>query len=179
MVRCFIGFLLPENVKKYVNEIQKEVAQLPVVCKFVEVENLHICLSFLGEVSEYEIDNISESLDKVCKNYPKFEVVVGGIKTIPNENYIRVLALDVSEETGMLEKIRKEIAQKIGGDSKPPHLTLCRVKNISDKENVVKKIREIGSGDINFTVAVVQLMKSELKKAGPVYSAIHESTVKD
>ena len=179
MVRCFVGFLLPENVKRYVSEIQKDVTQLPVVCKFVEVENLHVCLSFLGEINEYKIDKISESLDGICKNYPKFEVAVGGIRTIPNENYIRVLALDILEKTGTLKKIRKEIVQKIGGDSKPPHLTLCRVKNISDKENVVKKLGEIGSEGVNFTVAVMQLIKSELKRTGPVYSVVHESELKD
>lgn len=178
MVRCFIGLLLPENVKNRVAEIQREVAQLPLVCKFVEVENLHICLSFLGEVNEHEIDSISKNLDVICKNYPKFEVSVGGIKAIPNENYIRVLALDVLEKTGVIENIGREIVQKIGGDSKPPHLTLCRVKSISDKRNVIQKLKEIKMENENFTVDSMQLIKSELKRTGPVYSPIYESKLK-
>jgi 2'-5' RNA ligase len=179
MVRCFIGFLLPENVKKHVIEMQKEVARWPLVCKFVEEENLHVCLSFIGEVDEHEVDKMAESLDEICKKYSKFEIVINKIRAIPNESYIRVLALDVSEKTGSIEKISKEIVQKIGGDSKPPHLTLCRVKNVSDKKNVAQKIRETKDMGESFFVEAVQLIKSELRKPGPVYSVIHESKLRD
>lgn len=179
MVRCFIGFLLPENIKKFIGEIQKEISRWPLICKFVEVENLHVCLSFLGEINEYEIDKISKTLDEICKNYSKFEVVVDEIKAIPNENYIRVLALNVFEKTGIIEKISKEVVQKIGGDSKPPHLTLCRVKNVADKKTVIQKIRETKKEVKSFAVASVQLIKSELRKTGPVYSVVHESKLKD
>lgn len=179
MVRCFIGFLLPENVKKHAIEMQKEVARWPLVCKFVEEKNLHICLSFIGEVDEHEVDKIAESLDEICKGYSKFEVMVSKIRAIPNENYIRVLALDVLEKTGTIEKINREIVQKIGGDSKPPHLTLCRVKNVSDKKNVVQKMKDMKDMGESFAVDAMQLIKSELRKPGPVYSVIHESKLRD
>jgi 2'-5' RNA ligase len=179
MVRCFIGFLLEENIKKYISEIQREITQWPLTCKFVEENNLHICLSFLGEISEYEIDKTSKVLDEICKNYSKFELVVNGIKAIPNENYIRVLVLDVSDKTKTIEKIREEIVRKIGGNSKPPHLTLCRVKNVSDKKTIAEKIREIKTVSKTFTVTAIQLIKSELRRTGPIYSVIHESKLKD
>jgi len=179
MVRCFIGFFLPENIKKHVAEVQREIVKWPLICKFVEMENLHICLSFLGEIREHEIDKISKTLDEICKNYSKFEAVIGGIKSIPNENYIRVLALDVLEKTGTIEKISEEVVQRIGGDSKPPHLTLCRVKNVSDKKTVIQKIRETKFYEKNFVITATQLIKSELRKTGPVYSVIHDSELRD
>jgi 2'-5' RNA ligase len=175
MVRCFIGFVLPQNIKKHVDEIQKEIVSWPIMCKFVEVENLHVCMSFLGEVDEKEIDCIGKKLDEICKIYPKFEAVVNGVKAIPNESYIRVLALDVSDSKGIMESIRKEVVEKIGGDSHPPHLTLCRVKNVSDKKSVVQKLEEMKSVGEIFHVAGMQLIKSELSRSGPVYSVIHES----
>jgi 2'-5' RNA ligase len=177
MVRCFIGFLVPENVKEHIVKIQGEISKLPIVCKFVEVENLHVCLSFLGETDV--VNEIIKTLDEICSNYKRFDVSIGKVRLIPNENYIRVLALDVSERTGNIEKISKDIVRQIGGDSKPPHLTLCRVKSISDKKNVIQKLKEMGIEKISFTVSAIQLIKSELRRAGPVYSVIHESKLKD
>lgn len=179
MVRCFIGFALPENIKKHVSELQKEVVKLPLEYKLVEVENLHVCLSFLGEVKEDELGRINEGLDEVCRNYVKFNVETSEVKAIPNESYIRVLALDILEKTGSIERIRKEIVQKIGGDSKPPHITLCRVKNVSDKKTVALKLEEMKGRTESFPVVAIQLIKSELRRTGPIYSVIHESKLGD
>lgn len=175
MVRCFIGFLLPENVRKEILSIQEEMKKWPITCKFVETENLHVCLSFLGDVNEQEVERIKKELDSIGKNYSKFEASIGRIKPIPSENYIRVLVLDVLDEGGILEKIRKDVVQRIGGDSKPPHLTLCRVKNVSDKKNVAGNLEEMRSDLEKFSFSSIQLIKSELSRNGPVYSVIHES----
>jgi len=175
MVRCFIGILVPEEIKNKVKSIKKELENLPMKCKFVEDENLHVCFSFLGELDETKIKTISNNLDEISKKIGTFNVEINGIKMIPNEGYIRVLALDVSDKTGDLEKIGKEIQKEIGGSVKPPHLTLCRVKNIADKPNVVRKIKEMNKIIGTFTVDRLQLMKSELRKTGPVYTVIHES----
>jgi 2'-5' RNA ligase len=179
MVRCFIGFLLPEGAKRHVVEIWGEIAKWPIVCKHVEADNLHVCLSFLGEIGEQETGRISETLDEICENYKKFEVAIGKMRAIPSENYIRVLALEVLEKTGVMEKVRAEVVQKIGGDSKPPHLTLCRVKNVSDKKTMIQKICKVEEKGVCFTVAAVQLIKSELSKTGPIYSVVHESNLGD
>ena len=52
MVRCFIGVLIPEEIKESIELIKESLIKLPMQCKFVERENLHICFSFLGEVEE-------------------------------------------------------------------------------------------------------------------------------
>lgn len=176
MVRCFVGFLIPEHLRKSISEVKDELSKLEMKCKFVEDENLHICFSFLGEVEEEKIDYISKNLDSICNSYAGFEVFIDGVKPIPSENYIRVIALDVVDSNRVLKSIAKEIQERIGGDSKPPHLTLCRVKNITNKQEMKKKIQELRQKKIgNMKITSVQLIKSELQRGGPLYSAIHES----
>ena len=176
MVRCFIGILAPESIKTGFKRLENEIAKLPVVCKFVEVENLHLCFSFLGEVEDDKIDGIKEKLDMIAGKYSSFSVRIKGMKAIPNERFIRVLVLDVIDEGKKLEPISKDIVKEIGGDSKPPHLTVCRVKNITDRQVLLSKIEDMKNIEIGeILIDGIQLIKSELNRSGPMYSVIHEA----
>ena len=178
MARCFIGVMIPEELKGNIESVKDELKKLAMRYKFVEKENLHICLSFLGEVEEGKIKSISKELESICKNYQNFEVVIDGIKMIPSESYIRVLALDVVDRSGSLDETRRDIQEKIGGNSKPPHLTICRVKNIESKSSTIQKIKSIKTEEFPFTVASIQIIKSELRKTGPIYTSIFEAQLK-
>lgn len=173
MVRCFIGISIPEEVKKDIKNIQDEIGKLPISCKFVETENLHLCLLFIGEVQDDKIEYISAALDDVCSRFSSFDVSIRNIKTIPNENYIRVIAIDAIDENKNLERISSELKQKISGDYKPPHLTLCRVKKIDDRQKVLTELKNM-QYDKKIRVSEIQLIKSELTRSGPVYKVIHE-----
>lgn len=173
MTRCFIGIVIPEGLKSKIVSIQGQLKRLPIDCKMTERENLHISLSFLGEVDGNKINDISKKLDEICSRYQSFEASVSTIKFIPNENFIRVLALDVSGST--LKMLGRDIEHEIGGDAKPPHLTLCRVKNIKDKQKTVEDIKSIDSNVGSFKVSSVCLIQSVLQKPGPIYTVLHES----
>lgn len=169
--------MMPEGVNPKIISIQNSLRGLPIACKMVERENLHLCLSFLGEIEENEINDICRKLDEISQRYKQFDVDVFGIKFIPSESYIRVLALGCSNT--LLETISKNIKNDIGGDVKPPHITLCRVKNIEEKQKAVEDIKKIDSNIGKFTVSSIQLIKSELQKPGPIYSVIHESKLSE
>ncbi len=173
MVRCFVGMLLPKNIIESILPVKNELVRLQMGCKLVEDETLHVCLSFLGEIEESRVETISNIIDEIGKEFKSFDVEITDVKMIPNEKYIRVLALDVVENDDM-KKLRMEVKTRIGGDSKLCHITLCRVKDIQDKATVVQKIKEIKFYK-KFTFDRLQLIKSELKRSGPVYSVVHEA----
>ena len=178
MVRCFAGVLIPMEPKEKIKRIIDDLKNLPMKCKFVEAENLHLCFSFLGEVEDNEIKKISERIDSVARNYSSIEVKIHGMKMIPSQNYIRVLALDVADNSGTLIRMIKHIHEEIDGDSKPPHLTICRVKSIEDRQKVIKRIEEMQSKEIaSFDISSIQLIKSELSRGGPAYTVVHESNL--
>jgi 2'-5' RNA ligase len=164
MVRCFIA-IYPIRSKK-VHELQDKIAKF-INGKSVEKENMHITLSFLGEKKESEINEIKNKIDKVAKNSYKREAILTKIKFIPNENFIRVIAVDVVG----LDDLSKSIEKEVGGDVKPPHLTLFRVKNVKDKKTLLE-FRKI---DINERIFIdkISIMKSTLTPKGPVYEVIH------
>jgi len=171
-MRCFIGFFVPDEIKPQIVAAQNRLKHLPVVCKFVEDENLHACISFLGEVSDEDVAKIAVKLENICKNHPKFRINVDGIKLIPNEKYLRVVGLDVSEESGILKTLSSDIKNSIGGDCKPAHITLCRVKNIVDKDKTVEKIKRIETEVDGFGVNSIDLIKSVVSRSGPIYTVV-------
>jgi len=173
MVRCFIGVFVPNELKNKILAIQNEIKAIGESCKFVESENLHVSLSFLGEVPEEEIKNVSSELDLICRGHKKSEAIISGIKLIPNENYVRVVVIEVENDD--LKTLAEEIKERIGGDVKPPHLTLCRVGYLKDKQKFAQAIKMIDGEVGSFTVASVQLIKSDLSRAGPKYTTIHEA----
>jgi 2'-5' RNA ligase len=165
--------LLPKSVIESILPVKNELVRLQMSCKFVEDYNIHLCLSFLGEIEECRVETVCNGIDEIGKESKSFDVEVTDVKMIPNEKYIRVLALDVVENENM-KKLRMEVKTKIGGDSKPCHITLCRVKDMQNKVVAVQKIKEIKFYK-KFTFDRLQLIKSELKRSGPVYSVVHEA----
>lgn len=177
-IRCFIGFFVPENARKVITELQKSVKSLPASCKMVEAENLHICLSFLGNVEKNEAEDILKNLDEVCSKYSSFEVGIERIKLIPSPSYVRVIVLSVANPSDALERLSYEIKEKVGGSVKPPHITLCRVRSVSDKREFLSGVENLAGQvvgrDTKFTVGSIAIIKSELSPEGPKYTVFKE-----
>jgi 2'-5' RNA ligase len=170
--------MLPLEIREKIKFLQNQIKNLPIDCKLVEDYNLHVCLSFLGEISEEKIYFISQLLDKICEKYEKFKIHVAKIKLIPTERYVRVIALDVIDSE-IFDKLRKEIVEKIGGDSKPLHITLCRVKNISNKQKFLTEIKKNENVEVgDFLIESIQIIESKLEKKGPTYTVVRESKLR-
>lgn len=174
MARLFIGVFVPEQAKKPVLDLQGSLTRMPMDLKLVERENLHVSLTFLGETPDEKIDLISKRLDEVCGRYQKFTAKASGVLLIPNESYIRVIALDVKSSDDVLEKMRKDVVSAVGGDSRRAHLTLARVRTVNDKNFVREKMKS-ESAETFFEIGSVSLIKSVVTRKGPVYEVVHES----
>lgn len=179
-MRLFIGFLIPEEYKQEIAQLQSEIGQLEIDCKNVEKENLHISMSFLGETAEDDAEKIKNDLAEMVSGFKKFTVDVGGMRAIPSKNFVRVIALEISENSGILTKLLDEIRTKIGGDVKPPHLTLSRLKSTRNKDKLISLVERYESKSfVSIRVSSIQLIESKLGRGGPEYSIINESTLHD
>ncbi len=171
MVRCFVGIMAPEGIREKIVVVQKQISNANIMCKMVEPENLHVSLSFLGEIED--INAVSDKLRDSVGGVKRFEVEVAGLLMIPNMNYVRVIALGVSDKAGLLESLRLKIRDGVGGDSHEAHLTLCRVKGVVDKRTFFGRIEKLeGVGIGKFEVDAVHLIKSDLSLEGPKYTVV-------
>ena len=177
-MRVFISVSLPESLRAEIfHEINKLEEAGHISGIFVEKDNLHITLAFLGELDEKKIVLVKEKLKGV--KFPKFNVLTGKFGFFPNEDHIKVIWLEmISPE---LAKFQKEIDKvlsplqfKIDTKEFIPHLTFARVKEVHDKQKLLEKMSKLKVIKGKFEVSKFELMKSELKRDGPSYKSLEE-----
>ncbi|MDD4996034.1 MAG: RNA 2',3'-cyclic phosphodiesterase [Patescibacteria group bacterium] len=176
-IRSFIAVNLPMEVKeileKRIKEIKKEIK---IGIKWVKKENLHLTLHFLGELENREIEKVKDILRKMVIS-DKIRLKIGQIG-----HFSRILFFKCREvEEHKIFDLQKNIGQelkKIGLkiDQRPwqMHLTFGRAKtSISISDSFLnQKIEEK-----EFFITSIDLMKSELKISGPIYTIIKKFPV--
>jgi len=174
MFRLFVCIWLPKEITERVLELQDELKQTSIKAKYIEKENIHITVTFLGNVNENEIDDLKVKLKKSLKNINEFHVNLEELKLIPNKNYIRVIGIKVKGEEikNLIKIVGKTLKGSFFEESK---ITLCRVKNTPDKttlENFIKKNRNVNVGLLH--IKNISLVKSVLTEHGPKYETIYK-----
>ncbi len=177
-MRCFLAIEIPDEVKKELARIQTLIPESKM--KFVERENLHLTLKFLGELSDFQVNKAKEALKQV--NFGKFKANLGEVGVFPSQSFVRVVwvALEPLEKVKELHHLIDAALEKekFRADSAfESHITLTRVKFIKDKREFFKKLKEVKVTPIEFTVEKFVLMKSTLTEQGPIYEKIMEYTL--
>lgn len=168
-MRVFIGIKVPVNEK--IRRVLEELSKFKGL-KIVEPENLHLNLKFLGEVEEKNIEDIKKVLEEL-KGFESFEVSLKGVGAFPNQDFIRVVWIGAkSDKLIKLAKLIDSELQSLGFTPEKDyvgHLTLARVKRKIPEVKALLSDEDFGT----LKVEKVELIKSELKRSGPVYSIIY------
>lgn len=180
-MRSFIAIELPEEVKRYLSEIQENLKKCGADIRWAKPQNIHLTLKFLGDTGEEDIEEISKRLNDVCGNFNIFNLVITGPGIFPGMRSPRVLWVGLNSNKTIIE-LQKGIEESIVQVGfKPekrrftPHLTIGRFKSSRFKETLLKEIgakQDMSLG--SFEVRSVALIKSDLKPSGAVYTIIRE-----
>ena len=147
--------------------------------KWTTIDNIHITLAFPGNTPEEKIGSIDDVLKVKCSEFKKFEVLMRGTGVFKSFSDPRIIWAGF-EKSEKLTKLAKAIQEGLRGigielEESPfnPHLTLARIKNLSDKEAFERLIYQYQNNDIQVVpVNEVILYESILKPAGPVYKPL-------
>ena len=167
-MRLFIALDLKE-LEPYFKKLQ---AQLPEdVSKLKLVNTFHLTLKFLGETDK--ADEIILALQKI--KVPELKLTLTNIGVFPSESYVRVIWVGLKENKQLMQ-LQKDIESAL----EPfhfrkdfeflPHLTLARVKFISNKQDFLERLKNIKVEPKEIILKEFKLIKSELTKEGPVYT---------
>lgn len=183
VVRCFIAIDIPESIKKPLLDIQDNLKSLNIRAKYVEPENLHINILFLGEVAEKYLDDINSSITSAIKQIPPFNITITGVGFFPDIKRPRVAWLGVYPHNQLLKlhnTIKKSISFiKTEQRKYMPHLTLGRIKSIKNIDALRDfYIKNSGRTFASFMLYDFFLKKSTLTPSGPVYKNIFKYTLK-
>lgn len=181
-MRTFLAVEIEPYIKNKIEESQEIIADSESSnIKFVEVENIHLTLKFFGEIDEDKLEQITDILNKTLKNYKEYTIKVVNIGAFPNIYNPRVIWTGIKDKNNTTIKLIEDLDKKFNkiGFKKEknyvPHITIGRVKNISDKEKLsqtLKNLKKKYHGKME--VKKIYIKSSTLTPSGPIYQNIKE-----
>ena len=128
MPRLFTALEIPRNVAMSLSLLR---GGLPGA-RWIDVENYHVTLRFIGDVDGRMADEIVDRLDRIDR--PEFQAALTGIGSFGSKKPHSVWAgVTPSPEMYALQAEIERICQRIGLPPDPrkftPHVTLARLKN--------------------------------------------------
>ncbi|MFH1699487.1 MAG: RNA 2',3'-cyclic phosphodiesterase [Candidatus Zixiibacteriota bacterium] len=175
MLRLFIALHLPGQIKEELGKVLTDLRPLAEGIKWVEPENMHLTLKFLGDTEKDIVEGIAGAITHALTGRNAFKAKLTGCGGFPNIYNPRVIWAGLDESgfaVEMANSINKELV-KIGieKDTKilSPHLTLGRIKKKSDLTPLTDYLRNLKFDSEAVIFDRAALIKSTLTPRGPIY----------
>jgi RNA 2',3'-cyclic 3'-phosphodiesterase len=190
LLRIFIAADIPPSLQQAIQQkvglLRKTIGDRSV--RWVPVQNMHLTLKFLGDVSPANVESLKEILRNEADSCPVFDITISRLGSFPNSKRPRVLFIGI-QAPAQLEALQRGIdsaTSRLGYESEArpfsPHLTIGRVKETATASDLQKirgildqvKIDSLGTTGVDS----VHLYKSELKPGGSVYSKLYSAPLR-
>lgn len=187
-MRTFIAIPLPAEIRHTLLSLQRELGQTGADVKWVEPENIHLTLKFLGELNEKKVPPVCQALEETARAKSAFGARLGPVGAFPATSSPRTIWVGLGkgeEETAEIARALEERIARIGIPKEKreftPHITIGRTrsaKNIGKLKEALASCRErFGNEGYEFSVDRVILFKSTLTPKGPIYENIKEGAL--
>jgi RNA 2',3'-cyclic 3'-phosphodiesterase len=178
--RVFVAIDFPDSVIREVARVQGILGKLKFTGKLTELENIHLTLKFLGEISKDRLELVRGMLKKI--KLRDFEVKLGNVGIFSFRGKPRIVWVKVMGK-GIFDLQRKvdEILKSEGFELEKrfmSHMTIARVKYVKSAGDFRKYIEGIKLKDVRFKVDEFKLLESELMTIGPVYRELERYELK-
>jgi 2'-5' RNA ligase len=181
VMRLFVAVPVSDSVKQYARMVRNDLGAVRPDIKWVEYENYHLTVKFLGEVREVLLPELIKNLSLAADTSPAFNLSAGGLGYFPNRVRPRVIWLGIKGEIDKAEFLGERVdayLSEMGFEREKDHrfhLTLGRVRSDTNLPQLLKLTEEIKSKEKlrSFKVVNFHLMSSDLTPNGPKYSILH------
>jgi 2'-5' RNA ligase len=175
-LRTFIAIDVDKPVRDRLIAMQEKLARAGVPVKWVEPDNLHLTLLFLGEVEFREAPAVCRAVAEACAQMSAFPMDVEGVGCFPNSRRPRVLWAGIgagAEEVSALHDALEPPLMEQGCYRREergytPHITLGRIKSEQSADDLVIALTKQAGWHAGTTlVREVLVMSSDWKGTGP------------
>jgi 2'-5' RNA ligase len=180
-LRTFIGVDPGKPIRDRLVALQENLGRAGTEVKWVEPENLHVTLLFLGEVDEREVPPVCRVVAECTLRQAPFLMSVEAPGCFPTPRRPRVLWAGIGEGTQPLVSLHDVLEPpllELGCYRREerrytPHITLGRVKSARPTDQLAMALaRQAGWKGGEVTVREIHVMSSELTPKGPVYTVL-------
>lgn len=169
---------LPREIKRDLALTVSRLAEAGADVKWVEEENFHLTLKFLGEVESAQLPELRVALSRASSDFPPFAFRLGELGAFPSLRRPRVIWAGVKAPT-----LLPELARRVEGEmtalgfpreerSFSPHLTLGRVRSPAGLTSLARLLETTSPPEGEVRVEEVVLFSSLLSREGPTYTSL-------
>lgn len=179
-MRLFIALNLPKKERTRIHRAAGQLRERDLPVRWVEPDDYHLTLKFLGDVRTPRTDPIEHVMEKVAAATQPFEVTVKGFGAFPTIRKPRVLwvgAVATPELRCLKQDLEWGLAE-FGFERETrafhPHVTLGRAAEeggagaFRGLDDVVASMDHVSA----FTIRSLDLMRSKPTKSGSHYSVL-------
>lgn len=165
-LRLFIAVPVSDEVRLAAAKLIETLRACDADVKWVEPENLHLTLRFLGATAPERLPEIEALMAQVAVR-PAFRLSYSGIGAFPSWKELRVVWVGLKEGVTELSEMAKALGPSPEGRPFAAHLTIGRVRRGGELEKVATEVR---FPELSQNVDNLVLYESRLMPQGPVYT---------
>ncbi len=181
-LRLFFALPLAPDLHPAVTAAQERLNPAGAKVKWVEAENLHFTLKFLGATPAERVERLIEVAESVSIAHQAHQIELSGVGAFPNPQRARVVWIGCGEGAEQLTALADDleaalVAQKLAEKEKrgfSAHLTIGRVKAPHSLDRLAPLIEaEADTAIGSMACDHFSLLKSDLTPQGPIYTTVH------
>jgi 2'-5' RNA ligase len=185
-LRTFIGVDIGKSIRDRAIALQETLARTGADVKWVEPENLHVTLLFLGEVDAREVPAVCRVVAEQAQLQPAFSMSIETVGCFPNPRRPRVLWIGVGAGAQNLCALHDALEPRLlelgcyrrEERKYTPHITLGRVKSERPSELLATALtKHAGWKGGQVPVDEIRVMSSELTSKGPTYTVLSRASM--
>lgn len=129
-MRAFIAIDFRDDIKKDILAVQQFIRGHALAGRWKQVNNFHLTLKFLGEITPGAADRVCAFMDDVASRHSSFELSLGQIGFFKGHGVLRVVWLGIEGDKDALYELQRDIdSSLVSVDFKSdnrfsPHITL-------------------------------------------------------
>ena len=182
--RTFIGVAVNDTIRAAAKLMQRSLALSGAEVKWVEPQNFHVTLLFLGEIDDQDLVNACRATAKAAAKEAPFTLRVGGVGAFPTPRRPKILWGGITAGTEALVRLQAAIAvplSELGSYRQEergytPHLTLGRAKGEEDATLLAAELPKHLGWNAGYTpVEEILVYSTELRRDGMEYTVLGRS----
>jgi len=188
-MRTFIAIELPKEIRDSLANLQDKLKSTGADVKWVEPNNIHLTLKFLGEIDDQKLDKITSILENIAKDKSSFHSCISSIGAFPRISSPRAIWVGIDKGNNETKEITKQLEEKIEKSGIPKedrpfssHITIGRTRSALNLQKLAQELKtlenNLGIKVAEFDVTKITLFKSTLTPKGPIYEVLKEANLK-